>query len=110
MECTRNGNVAQGRNGEFRALPVRLENIPDDLKALNQWVIWLYEHRDGAPKPTKVPYVGTAELLVGVRHAHARVNDPETWRPFEVVAEEYKARSIDGIGVVLKDSDPYTGV
>jgi len=32
-----------------------VENIPAELKALPQWLLWRLETRDG--KPTKVPYL-----------------------------------------------------
>ncbi|HEY9886507.1 MAG TPA: DUF3987 domain-containing protein [Vampirovibrionales bacterium] len=30
-------------------------NIPNGLKALNQWILWKEEHKQGEKKPTKVP-------------------------------------------------------
>lgn len=76
---------------------VNVENIPQEMKKLPNWVLWRYEERDG--RKTKIPY--------SVTGARAKSNDPETWASFgEVVrlAERY-----DGIGFMLGMS-PYVGV
>lgn len=76
---------------------VNVENIPQEMKKLPNWVLWRYEERDG--KKTKIPY--------SVTGARAKSNDPETWASFgEVVrlAERY-----DGVGFMLGMS-PYVGV
>src|SRR5258705_6502299 len=72
------------------------ENIPEELKALNQWCVWRYEDI-GAKKPTKVPYQVNGKL--------ASVNEPATWSSFEAVI---KVDCYDGIGFIFSDNDPYT--
>ena len=32
------------------------ENIPQEMRAYPQWVVWRYEQRDGSDKPTKNLY------------------------------------------------------
>ena len=68
-------------------MQVQLENIPQYLKDNGQFCNWQYELRDG--NPTKVPYMpGTTR--------RASVNDPSTFKPFEVAVA---AKSYDGIGI-----------
>ena len=67
------------------------ENIPDELKNLNQWVTWKAEKRDS--KKTKVPYQPNGKK--------ANVSDSSTWSSFDDVKES------DKIGFVFTDADPY---
>src|SRR4051812_47653911 len=50
------------------------ENVPEELRAINQWVLWTYVVRDG--KRTKVPVDPAAG-----RPSDA--TDPATWLPFD---------------------------
>ena len=89
------------------------ENIPEELRGLEQWVNWRFEERDD--KLTKVPYTpGT------VRRASS--TDPTTWSTFEEAFAayefgfddlsdiEYGEPSYDGIGFAFSDGDPFCGV
>lgn len=51
------------------------DNIPAELRQLEQWCNWTEELRDG--KKTKVP------LIAQLRLAYAKSNDPSTWRSFD---------------------------
>jgi len=82
----------------LKELRKSLNNIPDELKALNQWVLWKNEDI-GASKPTKVPY--------SIRHMLASVSDPDTWSSFDNVLNNL-SNGYSGIGFVFTDSDPYT--
>lgn len=84
------------------------DNIPAELQALNQWVVWRYEYRDGV-KPTKVPY----DPKTGNK---AKVDDPTTWASFAeacAVADQHGGQTTDcgpgvaGIGFVLTKEDEY---
>lgn len=71
------------------------DNIPAELKAFPQWVLWKLERRREGAKPTKVPYSPTGQ--------HASVSDPLTWSTFdEVLATFQSDKSYSGIGLVLK--------
>ena len=56
-----------------RFLPVAAENIPDELKALPQWVVWQAVERNG--RTTKPPRQ--------IDGRAAKANDPSTWTTFE---------------------------
>lgn len=75
-------------------------NIPEELQARAQWVLWRWGERDG--KPTKVPY----QVRTPARKASS--TNPSTWSTFaEAVAAADQA---DGIGFVFSAEDPYAGV
>ena len=63
------------------------ENIPPELKDLNQWVVW----KDS----TKKPFNPTA------LNSGASVKDPESWSSFEQAKVAYEEGELLGIGFVL---------
>ncbi len=70
-------------------MQVQLEKIPQYLKDNGRFCTWRYELRDG--NQTKVPYMpGTTR--------RARVDDPATFKSFEVTVA---ARGCDGIGILV---------
>jgi hypothetical protein len=79
------------------------ENIPAELKEYPQWVVWKLEHREGAEKPTKIPYTPS-------NGRHADVTNPVTWGTYVEAVEAHKNSwgQLNGIGFVLTDNDPYT--
>src|SRR5262249_19946034 len=78
------------------------DNIPDELKACPQWLVWRYEDH-GKPKPDKVPY----DPRTGQK---AKPNDPQTWGTYEEAVAAYQRGGYDGIGFGFSEADPYTGV
>jgi hypothetical protein len=70
----------------------------EELKQLKQWVLWRYEQRNGAAKPTKPPYQPNGH--------RAAPDDPSTWSSYDDVASV--ADQFDGIGIMLADG--YAGV
>lgn len=77
-------------------------NIPTELKARPQWVVWRYEWRKD--KWTKAPYIaGTTK--------HASHSAPRTWRRFDEAQACYLDRPdfFDGIGYMFSPDDPYVG-
>lgn len=68
------------------------ENIPQELKALDQWVCW------GGEKLPKNPYNGK----------NAKSNDPTTWSDYETAVKAVEKYGLDGIGFMLTDG--YFGV
>lgn len=91
--------------GEPRqAAPPPVLQVPPELKALDQWVLWRAE---GDPNnPRKVPYRPDGY--------QASVSDPKTWSSFRKAHGAYqKSLSTDspfaGIGWVFSSSDPFAG-
>lgn len=72
-------------------------NIPQELKDLNQWVCWKTEYNDN--KPTKVPVCPIRGFRVDITNS-ANLVDFETANKF--------AHNYSGIGFCLIESDPYT--
>lgn len=83
-----------------RLLPVSEENIPDELKALPQWVVWWAMERNG--KTTKPPYQ--------IDGRAAKANDPSTWTSFEKAIGAYEAGLSDGVGFVFAPGGGLVGV
>ena len=81
---------------------MNFENLPQELKKSNQWLLWKKEERNG--KKTKVPYT--------ISGKKADTTDPSTWGKFEEVVSTYYSnrRSYDGIGFVFSKNDSYVGV
>lgn len=78
------------------------ENIPEELKQLNQWILWR-EEIDDTGKPTKIPY----RAIDGRR---ASVNNPIDWCDFAHSVFSIQRHNASGIGLVVTRSDPYTFV
>lgn len=78
-----------------------LNNIPQELRQLPQWVCWKYEQREADKKPTKVPYNPNNGWK-------AESDNSSTWAPFETACTACAAHKFDGIGFMLSPNDPYT--
>ena len=70
---------------------MNLNNIPEELRELHQWVCYLKDKHPRQPS--------------GV---HASVKDPKTWLSFEEVCKAVDAGKSIGAGIVLTADDPYT--
>jgi len=78
-------------------------NVPQELRAYRQWVVWRYEERSGT-KPTKVPY----NPLTGHK---ASVTNSATWCDFDEVCHIVRTTEhYNGIGFVFSDDDPFAFV
>jgi putative DNA primase/helicase len=90
------------------ALPVSIDQIPQRLRALGQWVCWRYEYQPkrNPKKPyTKVPY----SVLTRRR---ASSTAPEMWTTFEEALAGYQKnpQTLDGIGMVVCEHNHLVGV
>src|SRR5262249_8378511 len=81
------------------ALPVLFENIPPQLAARPQWVLWRYTFKDG--KWTKPPYTPGGSL--------ASSTNPATWSSFDTVHAAYLAGGWDGVGYIHPPEDNLVG-
>jgi putative DNA primase/helicase len=77
-------------------------DLPAELTALPQWVIWRYQDRDG--KRTKVPHT--------CQGYKASVTNPRQWSAFDYAIKVWRERPgfADGIGFVFTGDDPYCGI
>jgi hypothetical protein len=80
---------------------VIVQNIPVELRALDQWVTWRYQTaKDG--KWTKVPY--TEKNLL------ASSTNPTTWTSIHRAMDAYERGQCDGIGFALHPEDDFVGI
>lgn len=81
---------------------VNPNSIPRQLRALDQWLCWKQEERDG--KTTKVPY----NAHTGGR---GRSNDPSTWSAFDLALGALQnGAGHNGIGFAFRDGDGLCGI
>jgi hypothetical protein len=81
----------------------RYDDIPEELRALPNWVVWRLEKRAnkvGAVRETKVPYNAATGRL-------AKSNAPATWSAFGDAAAALE-RGYAGLGFCL--TPPYVGI
>ncbi len=82
-----------------RILPVRVENIPEELGIRPQWLVW----KAVGEKPDKVPY----SARTGRK---ASSTDVMTWSTFVEAMAAYEKDEYAGLGFVFCSGDPYTGI
>jgi len=76
------------------------QNIPKELRDLDQWLVWRLEERDG--KKTKVPY----DAKTGRK---GKSNDPATWASFDAALQAYEAGGYSGVGFAFREGDRLSG-
>lgn len=79
---------------------IKFDNIPPEMKAVNNWVCWKFQKRGG--KNTKIPYNPKTGGM-------AKSNSPETWASFDTAVNAFSGGSYDGIGFELGNS-PFVGI
>jgi hypothetical protein len=77
----------------------KLAKFPAELKAVQRWVCWKYETRDG--KATKVLYNPET-------HQRASSTDPSTWSDYTTAVSAAAMRDYAGVGFVI--ASPYAAV
>lgn len=76
------------------------DKLPDELKALLQWLLWRLEERDG--HKTKVPYQTNGH--------RADATAPETWNTFDVCVKALQTGRFSGIGFVFTKDSGLVGI
>lgn len=86
------------------SLPVKLENIPLELKRIARWVLWDYMEvgEEGAKRWSKVP--------LQISGKTASTNNPSSWTDFMTAEEAYKTGKYSGIGFVFTQDDDLCGI
>jgi putative DNA primase/helicase len=81
----------------------KVNNIPDELKELRQWVVWKLEYR-GEDRPRKVP----VDPKTG---QNASTTDKTQWGSLvQALDYFYKHSQMMGLGFVFTSTDPYCGI
>jgi putative DNA primase/helicase len=79
-----------------------LMNLPEELRARHQWVLWKLKRRN--ERWDKQPFMPSGKA--------ASHSDALTWSGFEEVVDALHAEGsgFRGIGFVFSSGDPYTGI
>ena len=77
-------------------LALSLDNIPQDLQALDRWVLWKNVQRS-KPNGEKV----WAKMPLSAKGGAGSSTDAATWASFGAAVDEYLLGDYDGIGIVL---------
>lgn len=81
-------------------MKVLFDNIPPEMKAVNNWVCWKFQKRNG--RKTKIPYNPKTGGM-------AKSNNPKTWASYETAVNALSGGTYDGIGFEL-GSSPFVGI
>ena len=76
--------------------------IPEELKALSQWVVYRLVWNEKRKKFDKVPYQ--------INGRKAATDNPNTWTMFKNALNVANGGKFDGIGFVFTKDDPYCGI
>lgn len=103
----------EARNGKQAGTNTTWGQIPDELKARRQWVVWRLEKLDKPTKDgkthTKVPYQTCVTAKSNYQECpKAKANTPATWTTYERANDWL--RNFDGIGFEMSADDPYTSI
>jgi putative DNA primase/helicase len=88
-----------------------LDNVPQSLRSLPQWVVWRLESRRDCKtkknRKTKVPYHLTDDGTIAL----AATNDPATWMTYAKARKLFEDadNKLSGIGFVLTAVDSFVG-
>ena len=91
---------------DFDPLPVKPENIPNELKDHPYWCAWklVYNPEDLSKKPKKVPVNPITRCNLGS-------DSTKGWVDFETALSAYKNKYVyAGIGMLLTEDDPFVGI
>lgn len=87
-------------------LAARLEasDIPQELRAIPQWVCWRLELKPNTKKPSKIP-------INSATGARAKSTNRADWGTWERAIERLRAdETLSGVGFVFTSDDPYCGL
>ena len=84
-------------------LSPRADTIPEELRALCQWVRWRWTWATKRACWTKVP-------VQALRNAQASTTKPKTWATFGEAFANASRDGCSGIGFVFSKDDPYCGI
>ena len=79
------------------------DQIPEELRKLNQWVRWRVEPRRAGESPSKIPYRPIGQT-------RAKTDDQRTWGSFELATAWLAIGDMAGIGFVFADNGGLVGI
>ena len=107
MAYNPNNSVDQTAGQDRPPKPIPLlvipEQIPAELKALDQWLIWRYFYKPDLGYWDKPP------LDANKSGNAAKSTDPKTWATFDKALSTYQLGNLDGIGLALTEKNGIVG-
>ena len=87
--------------------PPTWDQIPVSLASRQQWVLWKFEHTEGAKKPVKMPY-----YVQGGRRAGVQGDDRDRMRlaTLQIARRVYERGQYHGVGFAFLPGDGLVGV
>lgn len=88
-------------------VPPVWDNIPPDLAARQQWLLWKFEPKEGQAKPGKIPY-----YVMGGRRTGGQGDDRDRQRlaTLAAVRRAYERGGWSGIGFAFLPDDGLIGI
>ena len=84
-----------------------LENMPAQMRALRQWLVWRFETFEGDKKPRKVPYYANGRKRRGEQGGD---EDRQQLSSFSAAQELVASGRYDGIGFAFLPGDGLIGI
>ncbi|MDW8553065.1 phage/plasmid primase, P4 family [Staphylococcus nepalensis] len=83
-----------------KIIEVNEDEIPRELKVINNWLLWRAELDEKRQEYKKVPYQ--------INGNYAKSNDSETWDTFNVIFNAYEnSNKYEGVGFILEEKTGY---
>jgi primase-polymerase (primpol)-like protein len=84
-----------------------LENMPAQMRALRQWLVWRFETFEGDKKPRKVPYYTNGRKRRGEQGSD---EDRQLLAAFDVACDLVARGRYDGLGFAFLPGDGLIGI
>jgi putative DNA primase/helicase len=84
-------------------IPLQLENVPQELRELHQWIVWKHHFHKARQKWIKLPMCPTTGKA-------ASTSDAATWATFDAALLAYEFGGYDGLGFVFAAGSGLVGI
>ncbi len=85
----------------------RLFMLPEELKKLKQFLLWKYQKKEGAKKPSKIPFYSNGIIRHGIQ---GNPDDLSNLVTFQEAAAVLESGHYDGVGIAKLQGDGLVGL
>src|SRR4051812_5839061 len=103
MKTSKNGNGRKIPPERPVYLPLKPDNIPQEMRSEPRWTVWIGEFHADSNKWQKPPRKARTGQL-------ASSTDSSTWCPFEEAMEAIAAARMDGVSFILGENSNIIGI